>query len=276
MRAIVGTLRPEARSVVDRTADSLGVPVWHLGEEVRSGERTISESGQRFDIVTPSRAYPGVALALHGRFQAGNAAIAVAAVQLYAGAIGEPLPEEVVQRGLGSVRWRGRLDPVGKRPATYLDVAHTPDSAIAVRESLAEIHPFVDPSESVVLFGCLADKRSDLLLDALAPIAQTVVVTPLRSERSADANLLRREATGRFRRVVQAEGSGTGFALARASVGPEGILLVVGSDYLIGEVLEELEGRPADEPDLSDPGMVGPAEGALRPARPVRASDGGP
>ncbi|HEV2166432.1 MAG TPA: cyanophycin synthetase, partial [Thermoplasmata archaeon] len=221
-------------------------------------------------------AYPGVELPLHGRFQSGNAAVAVAAVQLYASALGVALPEEAVRRGLGAVRWRGRLEPIGKRPSTYLDVAHTPDSAIAVRESLAEIHPFVDPSESVVLFGCLADKRSDQLLDALVPIAQTVVVAPVRSERSADPNLLRRQAMGRFRRVVQAPDARRGFALAHASVGAEGILLVVGSDYLVGEVLEELEGRPADEPDLSDPGLAAPTMETTRVVKPLRASDGGP
>ncbi|MCI4357839.1 MAG: bifunctional folylpolyglutamate synthase/dihydrofolate synthase [Thermoplasmata archaeon] len=275
MRSVVGALPPEARTVVDRTADSLGVPVWHLDEEVRTGERTISESGQRFAIAMPATSYPGVEIPLHGRFQAGNAAIAVAAVQLYQRALGRTLAEASVRSGLAAVHWRGRLEAVRRRPWTYLDVAHTPDSARAVTESLAEIHPFVDPAESVILFGCLSDKRSDRLLEALSPIAQTVVVTPIRSERSADPNELRRRAIGSFRRVVQASDVSSGFALAKASVGPEGILLVVGSDYLVGEVLEGLEGRPEDEPDLSDPGRAAsepPIAAGATPGR--RARDG--
>ena len=81
------------------------------------------------------------------------------------------------------MKWRGRLERVGKRPETYLDVAHTPDSARSVAESLAEILPLLDPSESVVLFGCLSDKRFDAILDSLAPLARTIVVAPVRSGR---------------------------------------------------------------------------------------------
>ncbi len=271
MRAVVGELRPEARAVVDRTADLLGLPIWHLGEEVRAGERILSEEGQRFDVQVPGMAFEGIHLPLFGRFQPGNAALAVAAVERYLGSLGERLDPAAVRRGLASVRWRGRLEPIARRPATYLDVAHTPDSARAVAESLAEIHPFVDPAESVVVFGCLSDKRAELLFEALAPIAQTIVVTKVRSERSADPADLRRQAAGRFRRVVESPNAETAFALAKASVGPDGILLVVGSDYLVGEVLEQLEGRPPDEPDLSDPGITRAPEDSARPANAARA-----
>ena len=267
MRAVIGHLPAEARTVVERTADSLGVPVFALDGAVRAGERRLSEAGQRFPITTPLGSYPEVEIPLQGRFQSGNAALAVAAVEMYASALGFPVPAAAVRDGLAAVRWRGRLERIGKRPEIYLDVAHTIESARAIAESIAEIHPFVDPAESVILFGCLTDKPAERLLDALSPIAQSVVVTPVRSARSADPADLRRRATGRFRRVVQAPDAPQGFSLAKASIGPDGLLLVTGSDYLVGEILEGLEGRPRDEPDLSDPGLATDGSRATDPIR---------
>ncbi|MCI4349779.1 MAG: hypothetical protein L3J93_06140, partial [Thermoplasmata archaeon] len=255
MRAIVGALPPSARAVVDRESDTLGVPIAHLGEEIRTGERTLFEGGQRFSIGTPLRTERSVELPLFGRFQVDNAALAVAAVEEYARLRAFPLTDREIEKGLAEVRWRGRLERIGRRPEAYLDVAHTPESARAVAESLAEILPFADPSESAVVLGCLSDKRAGPILEALSPLARTLVVVPVRSMRSADPSELRRAAIGRFPRIVQAPAAAEGFALARAAVGTDGLLLVTGSDYLVGEILEHLEGRPAGEPDLSDPGL---------------------
>ena len=171
-----------------------------------------------------------------------------------------------------STTWRGRLERIAKRPETYVDVAHTPDSARAVAESLAEIRPLLDPAQSVVLFGCLADKRVDAILDSLAPLARTIVVAPVRSGRGAPTEVLKRSATGRFPTVVVAPDVATGFGLAKVAVGPDGILLATGSDYLVGEVLDAVEGRGDDEPDLSDPGLGGLLPDPGEPARPKRAS----
>jgi len=272
MVAVVGDLRPEPRRVVDRIADGLGVSLWHLGEQLSVGERTLVDGGQRFPVTLPGRTLDDLELPLLGRFQPGNAALAIAAAHRYAEAAGFALDESAIRSGLKEVKWRGRLERVGKRPETYLDVAHTPDSARSVAESLAEILPLLDPSESVVLFGCLSDKRVDAILDSLAPLARTIVVAPVRSGRAAPVEALKRSATGRFPRIVVAPDVATGLALARAAVGPDGILLATGSDYLVGEVLDAIEGRGDDEPDLSDPGLGELLPAAGEPTRPKRAS----
>ena len=255
MVGIIGEMRPEARAVIDRAADALGVSLWYLGEHVRVAGRSLVEDGQRLSLEMPGRALADVALPLLGRFQPGNAAIAIAAAHRYAEASDFALSDAAIRRGLSEVRWRGRLERIGKRPETYLDVAHTPDSARAVAESLAEIAPLIDPAQSVILFGCLADKRIDLILESLAPLARTIVLAPVRSGRGASPEALRRSATGRFPRIVLAPDVASGYALARAAVGSDGLLLATGSDYLVGEVLDRVEGHHEEEPDLSDPGL---------------------
>jgi dihydrofolate synthase/folylpolyglutamate synthase len=154
------------------------------------------------------------------------------------------------------VVWRGRLERVSEGPDVFLDVAHTEESARAVARSLAEIYPFTDPKDNVLVFGVLKEKRVDAILDALSPLAETIVLVPVRSDRSVPITDLRRSAVGRFKRVVLADSVASGLSLARAGVDREGMVLVTGSDYLAGEVLDRLTGAKENEPDLSDPVVV--------------------
>jgi dihydrofolate synthase/folylpolyglutamate synthase len=253
MRGIVGVVPPEALAVIEKHARSTGVPLWHLDREIRVGPRTLSPSGQRFSVTIPGRALDRVDLPLLGRFQASNAALAVASADAFLSAVSTSVDDKHFLRALKGTRWRGRLERVAKRPDLYLDVAHTPESAHAVAESLAEISPFEDPSENVLLFGCLQGKRTEEILDRLSPLARTVVLVPVASDRALGLGDLRLAALGRFPRIVQAPTVADGLKLARAATSPNGFTLAAGSDYLVGELLNTLEGTSPDQPDLADP-----------------------
>jgi dihydrofolate synthase/folylpolyglutamate synthase len=269
MTAVIGELPPEAGAVVEAAAGQLGVPLWHSEKEVRAEGRTLSAEGQSFSVRVPGRTFSGLSVPLLGRFQPTNAALAVAAVVRFAAAKGLTLENEKVAAGLARVRWPGRLDRVAKRPELFYDVAHTPESAVALAQSLAEISPMADPEESAIVFGCLREKDAGRILDALSPVARTLVVVPVRSDRSARPVDLRVAAAGRFPRIVEARSAAEGLAVARAGTGPDGFTLVVGSDYLIGELLRGTE--ESDEPDLSDPGVSAPT-GARNATIPSRGS----
>ena len=264
MTGVVGDLPAEARAVVEATATRTGVPLWHLGKELRVEDRTLSEDGQTFSVRLPGRSYPKLFLPLLGRFQPTNAGLAVAAAERFAAATDLPLSLEKVSAGLAEVRWTGRLERIARRPELFYDVAHTPESARAVAQSLAEISPLADPAESAIVFGCLKEKDAGRILDALSPLARTLVVVPLRSDRGAPPAELRVAAAGRFPRIVEARSAKQGLAVARAGTGPDGFTLVVGSDYLVGELLREEE--DGDEPDLSDPGVPSGPAGTAGPA----------
>lgn len=257
MRGIVGERKDEPRREIERIADSVGVPLEFLGEGIRVEERTIDEKGQRLTIVTPHREVDRVRIPLAGEFQAGNAALAIEAADAFLRTDGRPLSDAAVRGALAKVQWSGRLERLSRRPDVYLDVAHTPESARAVGQGLAEIYPFVEPSENVVVFGCLSDKQVDGMLESFSALATTLVVVPVRSSRALPVADIRRAAVGRFPRIVLAPDAPRGLALARAAAGPEGFVLVAGSDYLVGEILRSGRGGDEGEPDLSDP--VAPA-----------------
>lgn len=272
MTGIVGRLPPEADRVVADHAARVGVPLWRLGSEVRVEDRALTEAGQAFGVRLPGGTESGLSIPLLGSFQPENAALALGAVARFLAVDGRALDARSVRRGLEGVTWRGRLERVARRPEVFYDVAHTPESARAVAESLGEISPLADPEESAVVFGCLRGKDVEKILDALAPLARTLVVVPVRSERGLGVGEIRASAAGRFPRVVLARSAAEGLRLARSAAGPEGFVLVVGSDYLIGELVRSNEEH--DEPDLSDPGAGAPSpppvERLVRPRTPVR------
>jgi dihydrofolate synthase / folylpolyglutamate synthase len=270
MVGVVGEGKGEPLREIRRRADRLGVPLWRLGAEIELAERELDARGQSFTVRTPHRELRRIRIPFLGGFQARNAALAVAALERFAEARGTPLPEPAIREGFARARWRGRLERCEGRPTVYLDVAHTPESARALAEGLAEIAPFLDPEENVLLFGCLQGKRSEEMLATLASVARTVVVTPLRSDRSASPGELRRAAAGHFPRIIVAPNAAVALGVARHAAAPSGFVLGTGSDYLVGELLDAIEGRAPGEPDLSDP--VAPAgEGAALPSEGVRA-----
>jgi dihydrofolate synthase / folylpolyglutamate synthase len=275
MTGVVGELPPSAATVVEKEAARNGVPLWHLGTEVRVSDRVLSETGQAFSVRLPGELWEGLEIPLLGRFQPGNAALALASARRLADALGRSLPEEAVRSGLRSVRWRARLERIARRPELYYDVAHTPESARSVAQSLAEIAPLADPTTNAVVFGCLRGKDVPRILEAFATLAHTLVVVPVRSERGLPPAEIRAAASGRFPRIVEAPTAADGLRLGRLATGPEGFTLVVGSDYLIGELLRDPDD---DEPDLSDPGLGEPSSRArsVPTTRPARGSQGRP
>jgi dihydrofolate synthase/folylpolyglutamate synthase len=264
MRAVTAETKPEALAEIDRCADRVGVPVWRVDREVRIEDRRLDEGGQSLTVVTPHRRHEDLRVPLHGTFQARNVALAVAAIDLYGEATGLPVRERALREGLAAVVWRGRLERLATGPELYVDVAHTAESARALATSLAEIVPFAEAEENVLLFGCLRGKDVPGMLEPLSALARTIVVVPLRADRSADPADLRREAFGHFPRIVAAPDAASGLTLARAATGPEGFTLAAGSDYLVGELLDALEGRVPGEPDLSDPVHPAPVPPAGR------------
>jgi len=268
MTGVIGALPEEARTVVRSVAREQGIPLWELGREIGVEDRRLSPKGQQFTVRLPGTKYEDIHLPLHGAFQPGNAALAVAAVARFLAAQSATLPKVRVRSALRALKWPGRLERIARSPDLYVDVAHTPESARAVAHSLAEIAPLADPDGNVLVFGCLRGKDVDRILDALAPLARRIVLTPVRSERSLSPAELKGAAHAHFPAVILARSAAEALALARAGTGPDGFTLVTGSDYLVGELLRASDTEANLEPDLSDPGVGGLPSTSSPPARP--------
>ena len=186
---------------------------------------------------TSTRYYGDVTLGLKGRHQADNAAVAVCLLEAL-GRAGVAISTESVVAGLTTAAWPGRLQTVvlsgGRR--LLLDAAHNPASAAALADFLREVHPAPVP----LVFGVMADKPIEGMLEVLVPCVSHVILTRTRGARAADpaaiATQVARIAPGLSAEVRPDPGIALEAAWAH---GP--MVCVAGSIFLVGEVLERLD-----------------------------------
>jgi dihydrofolate synthase / folylpolyglutamate synthase len=142
--------------------------------------RRVSSDGQVIGVSGLAASYDDVPLALHGRHQAHNAAVAIASVEALRQ---EAIPRDVVHRALSRVESPGRLDVRRGSPTVVLDAAHNPDAARALVSALSDL----GPGRTVGLVAVMADKDYDGLVYALEPAVDILICTRNASDRSLAA-----------------------------------------------------------------------------------------
>ena len=115
-------------------------------------------------------------IALRGEYQKQNAAVAIAAIQ----AANIQLGEKAIVRGLAAIEWPARFQKWDER--TIIDGAHNPGAARILAQTWREV--FGDQKATLVL-AVLSDKDLRGICEALAPIAASVLLPKIRSERAA-------------------------------------------------------------------------------------------
>ncbi|HEY6420458.1 MAG TPA: folylpolyglutamate synthase/dihydrofolate synthase family protein [Candidatus Binataceae bacterium] len=173
-----------------------------------------------------------VELGLAGPFQHENAAIALATLEAMR-AQGIAIGEDAIRRGLSEVYWPGRFDVVSKQPLVILDCAHNELSIAALLETLeVELGPMVKPR---LVFGCQATKEWQKMAAMLAPRIRDVTLTRAQPKRPLEPESLLAEFAPHVPARVERDPAR---AVERviAESGPQDVVLVTGSVYLIGEV----------------------------------------
>jgi len=195
-----------------------------------------------FSVTTGRRTYDRLRATLPGRHQMENARVAVLAVEALSVELGLSVTPEVVREGMAAVRWPGRLQWIASAPPLLLDGAHNPAGARALSDYLRE-HPGPRP---VLVFASLKDKDAAAILDILADRVRAVVLTRPGVQRARDPlDLEPLVRPGIPTEVVQ--DPVPALERARRLAGSDGLVLVAGSLYLVGEILGALEG--GDRPD---------------------------
>jgi len=237
--AVVASQPNAAADALRSRADEVGATVRWQDADFGVRSRTLAVGGQLLDIAGVGGVYDDILLPLHGAYQAGNAATALAAVEAFFGA-GERgrLDIDVVREGFAQVTSPGRLEVVRRGPTVLLDGAHNPAGAAALAAALEEEFDF---DRLVAVVAVLDDKDAAGLLGELEPVVTEVVVTANTSPRALPVDALAEVAAEVFgddrvtpvarlddaieRAVALAEGTGV--------VG--GGVLVTGSIVTVGE-----------------------------------------
>jgi len=235
--AVIARQHPDALAVLARRCEECGVkPVFTGHAEIHHSERG------RFTVsyTTEEDRYDRLLVGLRGRHQVENALAAIHAAEALRRS-GLAIPRAAIARGLARAEWPGRLEllpGVPGAPALLLDGAHNAAGASALRAYLDE---FAHGPVTLV-FGALEDKDAAEIAAALFPAADAVVFTRPGSPRAAAAGRLAALPlpVGVASRVTGSPEEA--LAVASEITPPDGLVVVAGSLYLVGEVRALLAG----------------------------------
>ena len=242
--AVLAQQPPEVARVL--AARSIGVDATVAREGMEFGvlQRDVAVGGQQLKLQGLGGVYDQIFLPLHGAHQSRNAALALAAAEVFFGAgANSSLDVDAVRDAFASVTGPGRLERVRTAPSVFIDAAHNPHGAHALAAALREDFSF---RRLVAVVGVMRDKDARGILAELEPVIDKVVVTVSSSARAMDINELAeaaRDVFGESRlRVQRRLPDAIEAAIASAAEGatdPDRIsgagVVITGSVAMVGE-----------------------------------------
>ena len=174
---------------------------------------------------------------LAGEHQRRNIALAIAAAIELRNQYGYKITAERIAEGIRNTQWPGRLELFTLPDArVLLDVAHNPAGAWTLRAAISALCPEPSSVRPVLVFGCMKDKAFDEMAQILFPLFDRVIATPVMSPRSASAEELLQAAAKTGVRAVAASDGHQALERALAETPRDGLVVVAGSVYLVGEL----------------------------------------
>jgi dihydrofolate synthase/folylpolyglutamate synthase len=225
-RPVVSAPQPaEALAVIRSRCRELDAPLHVCGEDFAAswGEDGLHYRGLGVNLT-------GLRPGIGGRYQAVNAACALAAAELL-GSSGVAIPDEAFSQGVVAASWPGRMEMIAGEPRFLLDGAHNPAAAEALADSLADVRY----ERLILVLGVMGDKDLEGIAGPLLPLASRVVAVAPALERALPAEAL---ASFCRERGAACDVGGTvaaGLVRGREVAGSGDLVLVTGSLFTVGE-----------------------------------------
>ena len=234
---------PQANDVIGNTILELGAqavsavpyvpPVSPASADHIGGDRLsrypLQVTGKQILVETP----------LVGRHQLRNIALAIATAEVLSHQ-GFAITPESIERGIRETRWPGRfqvLPATASTPEYVFDVAHNPAGAWALRSTLSARY---DERRLIFVFGAMRDKAVEEIAEILFPLAERVIATRADNPRSATPDEIREAAARTGSDIEDAADVPNAVERARSLAGSQGVVVVTGSIYIVGEAMRTL------------------------------------
>jgi dihydrofolate synthase/folylpolyglutamate synthase len=234
VECVVAPQEPDALAVILARCRETSVAPRFATEDIRVKSAT-DDGRLRATFRTNEDVYEHVTLALRGRHQLTNAAMAIALAETLRTRGFSSITRAAIVEGLESALHPGRLELVAGTPPVLLDGAHNPAGARALRDYLDE---FTAPKPRTIVFGAMRDKDLSEIAAAIFPVADRLILTSIDNPRAAAPDALREFVPSSFdlSKLFLAHSSSDALQLAREATPRDGLICVTGSLYLIGEV----------------------------------------
>lgn len=229
---VVGARNSSVRRILSRRARAAGAPLRWIDRdfEVRWDNGTLSAR-------VGERNWSGLRLGLRGRYQSDNAACALAVVEELRGR-GFEVSEKNIRQGLRRAKWPGRLEWHRDRPAFLFDAAHNAAGCSTLARYLEDL---AFPGRVVLLFGAMKEKDHRRMIRAFDDTVDRFVYAAPDMRRAESPDRLSRIRRGTVARSVR-----DGLNRAKRAAGPDGLVVVAGSIFLVAETRGLVKGVRTD------------------------------
>jgi dihydrofolate synthase/folylpolyglutamate synthase len=180
---------------------------------------------------------------LAGRHQLRNLALAITAAEQL-NSFGFRISPPHIQQGIRNTRWPGRFEVLPSEagfPEVVLDVAHNPAGAWALRSALST---FYEDRPLTFIFGAMRDKAIQEIADILFPLAEHVIATRADNPRAASPEEILEFGRHSQAEMLAEETVTAALERARLLAGSQGVVVITGSIYIVGEALGVLAQHP--------------------------------
>jgi dihydrofolate synthase / folylpolyglutamate synthase len=209
--------------------DGINLPSAPEGRKKPVSRYPIQVLGKQILVETP----------LIGRHQLRNVALAIGTAEELSKQ-GFPITAESIEQGIRETRWPGRFQVVpatGSTPEYVLDVAHNPAGAWALRSTLSNCY---ENRRLIFIFGAMRDKAIAEMCEILFPLAEGVVATQADNPRSATGQEIIQAAHRTHAEMEVSMDVPSALARAKEIAGTNGVIVITGSIYVVGEAMRVL------------------------------------
>ncbi len=232
-RVVISPQVPQVEDLLERICHERGATTIKVGRDLLWSKEHFDLDGQSFKVKGRKGDY-SLYIPLLGDHQLENATAAVAVLEeLDAQKIS--IPEERLIEGFRHLDWPGRLELLSRKPLLVVDVAHNDFSARRLREALIQCFKF---QRFFLVMGCSVDKDIEAMVEEMAPLEPIVIATRSRHPRAAPTTTIT-QAFAKFNISARsAEEVSTAVAQAMAMAGPDDLVCVMGSVFVVAEARE--------------------------------------
>lgn len=234
--AIFAPQKPEAMEVLEERCRELGIsPVIAAWEKLTVKERqvfageslTVAEYVKEQSMaalqIFDYKQYKNLKIHLGGTYQIQNACLAIEAI--WSLNLETPMWTAIVQ-GLARAKWPGRFQCLSKKPLIFIDGAHNPEGAAALRETVETYFP---EQNKILVMGVFADKDYISILKEMSPLSKILISFTPQNARGLDSGRLATAARSYFERSIDAKTAEKALEIAKTQAGTEDVIIIFGS-----------------------------------------------
>ena len=238
---IVSKQREAAKEVIKQIAERQNAEMIYAEDELALQRKDFSLEEQTFIVESKKENDAALdwlgkdfVLPLLGDHQLDNARTALVCVREL-GDKGFTIPYTNIYAGLRDLKWPGRFEVISKEPLIIIDGAHNRDSFHKLKDA---IDLYLPDKKKIMIFGASEDKEVKLMLAAVHPVVDHLIVTQAQHPRALESEILLEKAKELDFECDAAETVEESIDLAVKYYTNESVIIAAGSLFIAGAVRE--------------------------------------